>query len=91
MEYKWVALTVTTVGAFMVAVDASIVVVALPTLLHDLEASLLHGVWIITGYRLALTVFLVAIGRVADMFGRVRLYILGFAFFTFSSALCGLS
>jgi EmrB/QacA subfamily drug resistance transporter len=91
LEYKWVALTVTTVGAFMVAVDTSIVVVALPTLLHDLEASLLHGVWIITGYRLALTILLVAIGRVADMFGRVRLYVLGFAFFTFSSALCGLS
>ncbi|MBS7628870.1 MFS transporter, partial [Candidatus Bathyarchaeota archaeon] len=64
---------------------------ALPTLLHDLDASLLHGVWIITGYRLALTILLVAIGRVADMFGRVRLYVLGFAFFTFSSALCGLS
>ncbi|MEM2983214.1 MAG: MFS transporter [Candidatus Bathyarchaeia archaeon] len=75
----------------MVAVDTSIVVVALPTLLHDLGASLLHGVWIITGYRLALTILLVAIGRVADMFGRVRLYVLGFAFFTFSSALCGLS
>ncbi|MGQ9639490.1 MAG: MFS transporter [Candidatus Bathyarchaeia archaeon] len=90
-EYKWVALTVTTVGAFVVALDTSIVVVALPTLLHDLDASLVHGVWIITGYRLALTILLVAIGRVADMFGRVRLYVFGFAFFTAASALCGLA
>ena len=90
-EYKWVALTVTTIGTFMVALDASILIVGLPTLLRELNASLVHGVWIITGYRLAITILLVAIGRVADMLGRVRLYVLGFAVFTFSSALCGLS
>jgi EmrB/QacA subfamily drug resistance transporter len=56
-----------------------------------LEATLVHGVWVITGYRLAITILLVAIGRIADMLGRVRLYVLGFAMFTASSALCGLS
>ncbi|MBS7622408.1 MFS transporter [Candidatus Bathyarchaeota archaeon] len=90
-EYKWVALTVTTVGTFMVALDASVLIVGLPVLLRELEATLLHGVWVITGYRLAITILLVAIGRVADMLGRIRLYVLGFAVFTFSSALCGLS
>lgn len=90
-EYKWVALTVTTVGTFMVALDASILIVGLPVLLHELEATLVHGVWVITGYRLAITILLVAIGRIADMLGRVRLYVLGFAMFTVSSALCGLS
>ena len=90
-EYKWVALTVTTVGTFMVALDASVLVVGLPTLLLDLGANLVHGVWILTGYRLAITILLVAIGRVADMLGRVRLYIMGFAVFTAASALCGFS
>jgi EmrB/QacA subfamily drug resistance transporter len=90
-EYKWVALTVTTIGTFMVALDSSILIVGLPILLNELNASLVHGVWIITGYRLAITILLVAIGRIADMLGRVRLYVLGFAVFTGASALCGFS
>jgi EmrB/QacA subfamily drug resistance transporter len=90
-EYKWVALAITTVGTFMVALDASVLVVGLPTLLTELNATLIHGVWILTGYRLTMTILLVAVGRVADMLGRIRLYIIGFAFFTLSSALCGLS
>ena len=81
----------TTVGAFMTALDSSVLIVGLPSVLHELNASLVHGVWIITGYRLAITILLVAIGRVADMLGRVRLYNLGFAIFTVSSALCALS
>jgi MFS family permease len=59
----------------MVGLDASILIVGLPTLLNELEATLVHGVWIITGYRLAITILLVAIGRIADMLGRVKLYI----------------
>ena len=90
-EYKWLVLTVTTLGAFMVALDGSVLIVGLPTLLHELDATLVHGIWIITGYRLASTILLVAVGRVADMLGRARLYVLGFGIFTFSSVLCGLS
>ncbi len=75
----------------MVALDASILIVGLPTLLLELNATLLHGIWILTGYRMAITILLVAVGRVADMLGRVRLYVLGFTLFTLSSALCGLS
>ena len=75
----------------MVGLDASVLIVGLPTLLDELEATLVHGVWIITGYRLAITILLVAIGRMADMLGRMKLYIFGFAFFTISSALCGMS
>jgi EmrB/QacA subfamily drug resistance transporter len=90
-QYKWFVLTVTTIGTFMVGLDASILIVGLPTLLNELDATLVHGVWIITSYRLAITILLVAIGRIADMLGRVRLYILGFALFTISSALCGMS
>jgi EmrB/QacA subfamily drug resistance transporter len=90
-EYKWLVLTVTTVGAFMAAVDENIVFVGLPSILHELHASLVEGVWVIAGYALSTTILLVAFGRVSDLFGKVKLYILGFAMFTVASALCGLS
>ena len=75
----------------MGSVDSSIVIIALPTLLHDLSATLVEGVWVVAGYTLAMTIFLVALGKVGDMFGRVRLFNLGFTLFTIFSALCGLS
>jgi EmrB/QacA subfamily drug resistance transporter len=91
MNYKWVALSVTTVGTFMASLDMSIVVIGLPTVLQDLNASIVHGIWIITGYRLMTTILLVMFGRLADLYGRVRLYNLGFAIFTVGSLLCALS
>src|SRR5881409_539939 len=91
MDYKWVVLTVTTVGIFMATLDASIIIVGLPTVVNDLHTNIVVGIWIITIYRLAITVFLVTIGRVADLFGRVRLYTWGFAVFTVGSLLPGLS
>lgn len=84
-------LTVTTVGIFMSTLDASIVVVGLPVVVLDLNTSLVVGVWIITSYRLMTTILLVTLGRIADMFGRVKLYTAGFAVFTIGSALCALS
>ena len=91
MEYKWVVLTVTTVGIFMATLDSSIVVVGLPQVIFDLKTNLVVGVWIITIYRLMITVLLVGIGRWADLHGRVRLYNMGFAIFTLGSLLSGLS
>ncbi|MBI2184960.1 MAG: MFS transporter [Thaumarchaeota archaeon] len=91
MEYKWVVMTVTFVGVFMAGLDSSVVIIGLPTVLQDLNTTFVHGVWIITGYRLMTTVLLVSLGRIADMFGRVRLYNFGFAIFTVGSLLCGLS
>lgn len=91
MEYKWVVLTVTTVGIFMATLDASIVVVGLPIVIEDLRTNLVVGVWIITIYRLMITILLVSIGRMADLYGRVRLYNLGFAIFTVGSLLSGLA
>jgi EmrB/QacA subfamily drug resistance transporter len=75
----------------MASVDGSIVTVGLPTLLHELNATLVNGVWVVAGYTLVTTILLVALGKVGDMFGRVRLYNLGFAIFTVASAFCGLS
>lgn len=91
MQYKWTVLTVTTVGIFMATLDASIVVVGLPTIIEDLSTSLFAGIWVITGYRLMITILLVTIGRATDIVGRVKLYNAGFAVFTVGSALCGLS
>ena len=91
MKYKWVALTVTTVGALMSSLDSTIVVIGLPTILSDLHATIVHGIWIITGYQLMMTVLLVLLGRLADIHGRVRLYNIGFVIFTAGSLLAGLS
>jgi EmrB/QacA subfamily drug resistance transporter len=90
-EYKWIALSVTTIGALMAAIDGTIVILALPDMLVKLHADLIEMIWVIMGYILVSTVFLLTFGRVADMFGRVRMYNLGFVVFTVGSALCGFS
>lgn len=89
--YKWVALSVTTVGALMVAIDSTIVVLALPNMLEDLHSNLVRMTWVIIGYLLVSTVLLLTFGRMADMFGRVKMYNLGFLVFTLGSVLCGLA
>jgi EmrB/QacA subfamily drug resistance transporter len=91
LEYKWVVLTVTTVGIFMATLDSSILVVGLPQVVRSLNTNLVVGVWFITIYRLMITILLVSIGRIADLYGRVRLYNMGFAIFTVGSLLSGLS
>lgn len=91
IEYKWIALSVTTIGALMAAIDSTIVILGLPDMMVSLHADLIEMVWVIMGYILVSTVFLLTFGRVADMFGRVRMYNLGFVVFTIGSALCGLS
>jgi len=91
LDYKWMVLSVTTVGSFMAALDSSIVIIGLPTILQSLHASIVHGIWIITGYSLMMTILAVILGRMADLLGRVRLYNLGFAIFTVGSLFCAIS
>ncbi len=91
IEYKWIALSVTTIGALMAAIDGTIVILGLPQMLVQLHADLIEMIWVIMGYILVSTVFLLTFGRVADMLGRVRMYNLGFVIFTIGSALCGFS
>jgi len=91
IDYKWIALSVTTIGALMAAIDSTIVILALPDMMVKLHADLVEMVWVIMAYILISTVFLLTFGRVADMLGRVRMYNLGFVVFTVGSALCGLS
>jgi EmrB/QacA subfamily drug resistance transporter len=91
VPYKWIALSVTTVGAMMAAIDSTIVILGLPEMMIELHAELVEMIWVIIGYILVSTVFLMTFGRVADLFGRVRMYNLGFVVFTAGSLLCGLS
>jgi EmrB/QacA subfamily drug resistance transporter len=91
IDYKWLVLSVTTIGALMAAIDTNIVILALPDMLVELHADLVEMIWVIMAYILISTVFLLAFGRVADLFGRVRMYNLGFLVFTIGSALCGVA
>ena len=90
-SYKWLVLSVTTIGALMAAIDSNIVILALPDMMTSLHADLVEMTWVIMSYILVSTVILLALGRVADMLGRVRMYILGFIAFTVGSVLCGIS
>ena len=91
MEYKWIVLTNTTLAILMASLDANIVIIALPRISSDLHASILETIWIVLSYGLVTTTVLLSFGRLADMFGRVKLYNLGLIIFTVGSALCSLS
>ncbi len=90
LEYKWVALTVTTLGIFMVGLDARIVIIGLPQVASQLKADAEQAIWITQAYAVATTVLLPLIGRLSDIFGRVKIYAYGFAIFTVGSALTSL-
>ena len=92
MEYKWVALSNTTLGTLMASLDTNIVLIALPTIARELRGtSFFDLLWILLGYQLVNGSLLVNLGRLSDMYGRVRLYTFGFALFTAASALCSLA
>ena len=89
--YEWIALSVTTIGALMAAIDASAVIIALPTIMADLQADFITVMWVLLSYMLILAALVPVVGRLADMLGRKNLYNLGFVIFTFGSLLCGFS
>jgi len=91
MNYKWITLTNTTIGTLMASLDRNIVLIALPTIALDLHASFFTLVWIVLVYWLVTASVLLNFGRLSDMFGRVKLYNMGFALFTLGSGLCSIS
>ncbi len=91
MQYKWKALSVTSVGALMAAVDSTVVLLALLPIAEELNSDFVSMVWVVVAYILVNTSFVLSLGRIGDMYGRKRMYNLGFAVFTVGSVLCGLS
>ena len=92
-RYKWVALSNTTLAVFMAALDGSIVIISLPAIFRGIDLDPLEPgnvsylLWMIMGYRLVQAVLVVNLGRLGDMFGRVRMYNQGFVVFTVASIL----
>jgi MFS family permease len=90
-HYKWVALSNTTLGMLLVTINSSIVIISLPAIFRGIglnplgEGNVSYLLWMLMGYLLATAVFVVAFGRLGDMFGRVKIYNLGFVVFTASS------
>jgi MFS family permease len=91
VQYKWVALSNTTVGVLMASINGTIVLISLPAIFRGININPLDSfqylLWILMGYNVVTAAFLVTFGRMSDIFGRVRLYNLGFAVFTAASIL----
>jgi MFS family permease len=87
-RYKWTALSNTTLGVFMALLDSSIVIISLPAIFRGIHldplqpANIGYLLWMLMGYLVCMAVLVVTFGRLGDIFGRVRLYNLGFAVFT---------
>jgi MFS family permease len=75
----------------LATIDGSIVNVALPTLVHDLQTEFAVVEWVILAYLLAMTTLMPSVGRLGDMIGKKSIYTAGFVVFTVGSVLCGLS
>jgi EmrB/QacA subfamily drug resistance transporter len=85
------ALLVVVVGVLITAIDATIVVLALPEIQRSLHIGLASVIWVIVGYLLVITLLSTQVGRLGDMFGRVRMYEAGFVVFIVGSLTCALA
>ena len=90
-NYKWTALTVTSLGMLVGILNASTLIIALPTMMVKLNTDLFGIMWVLISYSLLLTILAPAWGRLADIHGRKKLYVYGLAVFTVGSLLCGLA
>jgi MFS family permease len=92
-NYKWVALFISTLGMLMATIDGTIVLIALPDIFRGIGLDPLQPgnsfylLWMILGFLVTTSVLVVTLGRMGDIYGRVRMYNLGFAVFTFFSLL----
>ncbi len=93
MQDKWIALSNTTIGQLMATINTSIIIVALPAIFDGIHLnpmspqSFPYLLWLIMSYMIALSALLVSIGKLSDIFGRVRIFNLGFLIFTIGSIL----
>jgi MFS family permease len=90
-RYKWVALTNTTIGILLATIDSSIMLISLPDIFRGINIDPLvagnsfYLLWMILSFLIVTSVLVVSLGRLGDMYGRVRMYNLGFAVYTFFS------
>jgi MFS family permease len=95
-HYKWVALTNTTVGMLLATINSSIVLISLPAIFNGIKLNPLQTsntsylLWMLMGYMLVTAVLVVTLGRLGDMYGRVKLYNMGFAVFAVCSVILSL-
>jgi len=93
LDYKWVALSNTTLGTLLAMINSSILLIALPNIFRGIGIDPLEPgntsylLWLLLGFLVVLAVLLVSLGRLGDMYGRVRMFNLGFAVFTAFSVL----
>jgi MFS family permease len=92
-RYKWIALSNTTLAVLLATLDASITLIAMPDIFRGIHldplvpANSFYLLWMILGYLVVSSVLIVSLGRLGDMFGRVRIYNLGFVIYTVASLL----
>ncbi len=95
-NYKWIALTNTTLGIFMATINSSIILISLPAIFRGIGIDPLapgnvgYLLWLLMGYMLVTAVLVISLGRLGDIMGRVRIYNLGFAVFSFASIILAL-
>src|ERR1700722_3686360 len=87
---RWIALVVLCVGMLMIVLDQTIVNVALPSIQRDLKFSTSNLAWVVNAYLIAFGGLLLLAGRLGDLVGRKRIFLVGLAIFTAASALGGL-
>ena len=93
IDYKWIALSNTTLGILMATINGSILLIALPDIFRGIKLEPLapgntsYFLWMLMGFILVTSVLVVSLGRIGDMYGRVRLFNIGFAVFTLFSIL----
>src|SRR3954452_17658569 len=92
-NYKWIALSNTTLGVLLATLDVSITLIAMPDIFRGIHldplvpSNSLYLLWMILGYIVVASVLIVSLGRLGDMYGRVRIYNLGFVIYTAASLL----
>ncbi|MEV0053696.1 DHA2 family efflux MFS transporter permease subunit [Saccharopolyspora shandongensis] len=91
VQRPWLVLGILCTGFFMSLLDATIVNIAVPTLIHGIGASYDQVLWVIDAYLLVFSALLITTGRLGDTFGYRRLFLIGVSAFTAASALCGLA
>jgi len=96
MHYKWLALSNTTIAVLLATIDSSIMLIAMPEIFRGIQLNPLdpgntfYLLWMILGFLIVSSVLVVSLGRLGDMFGRVKMYNLGFVVFTVASLLLAL-